>query len=62
VGWSHNDPEFCKSFRSKFPKLVDSGNIKLLRYKLFECLDVEKINAAFDETGALKGVHYHARF
>jgi hypothetical protein len=62
LGWSHNDPEFGKSFRSEFPKLVDSGNIKPLRYKVFERLDTEKINAAFDVMGALNGVQYHARF
>jgi hypothetical protein len=41
---------------------VDSRNIKPLRYKVFECLDAEKTNAAFDEMGTLNGVQYHARF
>jgi hypothetical protein len=41
---------------------VDSGNIKPLRYKLFERLDAEKVNAAFDVMEALNGVQYYARF
>jgi hypothetical protein len=42
--------------------LVESGKIKLFKYEVIEGLDAEKINAAFDEMGALKGVRYHVRF
>jgi NADPH2:quinone reductase len=61
-GWSHNDPEFGKLFWREFPKLVENGKIKPLKYKVIGGLDAEKINVAFDEIGALKGVRYHVRF
>jgi NADPH:quinone reductase len=61
-GWSHLDPEFGKLFWREFPKLVESGKIKPLTYIVIEGLDAEKINAAFDEMAALKGMRYHVRF
>lgn len=61
-GWSHNDPEFGKMFWREFPKLVESGKIRPLKYKVVDSLDAEKINGAFDKMGALQGVRYHVRF
>lgn len=45
----------------EFPKLVESGKLRPLRYSVIEGLDVEKVNAALDDIGASKGVRWHIR-
>jgi len=60
-GWSHLDPEFGKLFWKEFPKLVDCRKIKPLKHSVIEGLGAEKVNAAFDEMRALKGVRWHVR-
>jgi NADPH2:quinone reductase len=60
-GWASNIPEFGRMFWKEFPKLVESGKLRPLRYSVIEGLDVEKVNAALDDIGASKGVRWHVR-
>jgi len=63
MGASPAHPEFADLFWKQFPKWLQSGAIKPLKYNVIEGLDAEKVNKALDGYKDLsKGQRYHVRF
>ena len=63
MGASAASPDLAILFWKQFPKWIQSGEIKPLKYSIIEGLDAEKVNAALDGYKDLAGgKRYHVRF
>jgi len=60
-GSSQADTNVGGLFWRQFPKWLESGEIKILKYQVVEGLDAEKINAVLDGYRDGKGYRWHVR-